>query len=71
MYYDTVYDNDHLKIEMEQADGKAAQTWRFRHLKSIESRVLSAVLGSVRRFLRRVFHPRKSATDSVLKQPSY
>lgn len=71
MYSNSLYANDHYKFEMERAAHKAAENWRFRHLPSLERRVLSAVLGKVRGLLQKAFHSEKAAIGSVRQQPSY
>jgi hypothetical protein len=71
MFYDSLYDNDHLKFEMERASRKAAEGWRFRHLPSLERRVLSAILGTVHGLLQRAFYSEKAAIGTVRQQPSY
>ncbi len=71
MCNEMVFDNDAAKLELEQADHKAAEAWRFRHLKSRETQMLNAVLSGVVRFLRKTFSPEKTAAGSVRKRLSY
>ena len=53
MYFEVTFHNDTAKLEMAQASRKAAETWRFRHLKSKERKVLAAILATVFAFFLR------------------
>jgi hypothetical protein len=61
------------KMRIKRAERKAAENWRFRHLKSKESKVLAAVLTNVRGFFRRAFSlaRRKSDTGSARERLSF
>ena len=47
MYFNASVDIDIAKLEAKEAERKAAENWRFRHLKSQERKVLTAILTSV------------------------
>jgi hypothetical protein len=49
MYFGETLHNDATMSEMAQASRKAAENWRFRHLKSKERKVLAAILTTVHR----------------------
>lgn len=49
MYLEVTFHNDATKLEMAQASHKAAENWRFRHLKSKERKVVAAILATVLR----------------------
>jgi hypothetical protein len=53
MYADMQVQNDAAKLEMAQASRKAAEGWRFRHLKPRGQKVLTAILASLVAFLAR------------------
>jgi hypothetical protein len=44
MYSDAIISMDVAKQELAQASRKAEEAWRFRHFKSVEARVLDAIL---------------------------
>lgn len=47
MLYEGYVASDIAKLRVQRAERKAAERWRFRHLKTKESKVLTAVLTSV------------------------
>jgi len=47
VFYEGYVGSEIAKLETERAERKAAENWRFRHLKSKEIKVLTAVLTSV------------------------
>ena len=47
MYFEGLIASDIAKLETARAERKAAENWRFRHLKSKESKVLTAIVTSV------------------------
>ena len=53
MYSDMEAYNDAAKLEMERASRKAAEGWRFRHLRPKGQKVLAAILASLVAFLAR------------------
>ena len=53
MYSDLAVYNDAAKLEMARASRKAAEGWRFRHLKPKGQKVLTAILASLFAFLAR------------------
>jgi hypothetical protein len=72
MYYgQTIFDNDYEKSKLAHSNRKAAEGWRFRHLKPKGSQILSAVLCSVRKFFQRQGPSHRTAIGSVREQPSY
>ena len=53
MYSDMAVYDDAEKFEMDRASRKAAEGWRFRHLKPKGQKVLIAILASLIAFLAR------------------
>ena len=47
MYTNPDLENDFARFEQERLDRKAAEGWRFRHFKSRESQVLTAIVTNV------------------------
>lgn len=47
MYIECTLDSDWEQMRLREQDRKAVQSWRFRHLKSRERRVLVAILTSL------------------------
>ena len=47
MYFESLIASDIAKLETERAERKAAENWRFRHLKAKRSKVLTAIFTSV------------------------
>jgi hypothetical protein len=47
MLYEGYIGSEISKLETERAERRAAENWRFRHLKSKESQVLTAIVTSV------------------------
>jgi hypothetical protein len=53
MYVDMALHNDAAQLEMARASRKAAEGWRFRHLKPRGQKLLTAILASLVAFLAR------------------
>jgi hypothetical protein len=47
MLYEAYVASEVAKFETQRAERKAAENWRFRHIKSKESQVLTAIVTSV------------------------
>jgi hypothetical protein len=47
VYSDMAVYNDAIRLEMARASRKAAEGWRFRHLKPKGQKVLTAILASL------------------------
>ena len=47
MLYEGFIASDVWKMETKRAERRAAENWRFRHLKSKESQVLTAIVANV------------------------
>jgi FixJ family two-component response regulator len=47
MFYEGLIEYDVSRFETERAERRAAENWRFRHLKSRERQVLAAIVTSV------------------------
>ncbi|MBN1135066.1 MAG: hypothetical protein JXM73_00675 [Anaerolineae bacterium] len=68
--YNYELENDYARFKISQADRKAAEAWRFRHLKPKNTQVLSVILGAIHRFLQPVFHSQRAAIGPACEQPS-
>ena len=64
---------DAARLEAAQADRKAAEAWRFRHLKSAERRLLEAGGSAVLKFLREAYGALRAhgAVRPAREQPVY
>jgi FixJ family two-component response regulator len=47
MYFEGIVASEISKLETPRAERRAAERWRFRHLKSKESQVLTAVVTNI------------------------
>ena len=47
MYYEFFVAADEVRARTKRAEKKAAENWRFRHLKSKESQILTAIVTNV------------------------
>ncbi len=59
------YDINIARREAAELDRKAAEAWRFRHMKSREGQLLSAILSSAIRVFRNVFRAKKQVASSA------
>jgi hypothetical protein len=65
------YEIDIARLEAVQPDRKAAEAWRFPHMKSREYQLLSAILGSAIRVFRNVFRAKKHVDSSASQHLAY
>ena len=71
VYGDIEYDNTYELGRLSQASRKAAGGWRFRHHRSWESRMLSAVWAGVTELVRKVASIKEPSIAPAHKRLSY
>jgi hypothetical protein len=71
MYVDLDSHNDAAKLEMAQADRKAAAGWRYRHHRGAASRVLSAAWSGVKGIVDKALSAKRPGIAIARKRLSY